>query len=911
MSDQLLAAASGAGESAPKDEPQTSSKGRRSMLLALISLVLCLTVAPAALATSRFSWYGNGSGGTSCWREGVASPAGVLSTPATSSEQCLPVELPGHVVGGDNSIGGVGADIPLTQGDWCNSYRIDDQLGPDSKNEERFTGFSPGLSPVERYQLGDGAGNVCSTDGGTSGQAFTTSVPGSTCTKGQGPCGVQHYASLYSEGTLNSRPWNLWFTEPSLIVSTSVKVQRLTGSGYVWGYVCPILRDRTSGFTIEYCLEEWSYHYEPATVVCGTGVGNNDQIVVPMGNGSYASLYSGLGTFSFSPGEGATGWIAMAAQISTTNLTNAINEINSTCHPGLSADRADYQLIGVEQGVEGEGSGLAAGGSTKELQVSTIYNGSSAPTISSAPSIPQPIIGKADTVSAGSWSNSPTIYKYQWNQCNGSGGSCSPISGATSATYTPTQGEVGDTLTVTVVAGNQEDSEGNYAWSAPSTSSASTRIIGEPIISVGAATEIQQLQVTLNATVDPNAEETHYYFKYGKTTSYGKVAPALPGGNAGSGTSALPESVVVAGLEAATTYHYRLVATNSAGTIESIDHEFTTELMPKASFVESKGTRHGYYRGLNGQLDEWYWNGTTWSQHSWGYADEVVGTPSAVVLANGDIEVYYRATDGQLGVWWYGANFLTEWHQSNWGDDSEVAGSPSAIVLPNGQSDVFYRATDGQLGFWWFGVDQSTEWHQSNWGYDGEVVGAPAAVAYSSNAVDVYYQSSSGQLGLWWYGVNPSTEWHQSNWGDDSEVAGSPSAIVLPNGQSDVFYRATDGQLGFWWFGVDQSTEWHQSNWGYDGEVTGTPTGVAHSSSSVDVYYRSTSGQLGQWWYGASPTTEWHQQNWGYTYAQAGEPDAGGLAAGGEAVYYGSPTAQMSEWYINGSSWGQSDIGAW
>ncbi len=61
--------------------------------------------------------------------------------------------------------------------------------------------------------------------------------------------------------------------------------------------------------------------------------------------------------------------------------------------------------------------------------------------------------GDALTAGNGSWSNSPTSYTYQWQDCT-SASSCSNISGATSSTYTLQSTDVGKTVDVVVTATN-------------------------------------------------------------------------------------------------------------------------------------------------------------------------------------------------------------------------------------------------------------------------------------------------------------------------------------------------------------------------------------------------------------------------------------------------------------------------
>jgi hypothetical protein len=62
--------------------------------------------------------------------------------------------------------------------------------------------------------------------------------------------------------------------------------------------------------------------------------------------------------------------------------------------------------------------------------------------------------GQTLTEHNGTWTNNPTSFAYKWQQCNSSGASCAPISGATSQTYVPVAGDVGHTLKVQETASN-------------------------------------------------------------------------------------------------------------------------------------------------------------------------------------------------------------------------------------------------------------------------------------------------------------------------------------------------------------------------------------------------------------------------------------------------------------------------
>jgi streptogramin lyase len=61
-------------------------------------------------------------------------------------------------------------------------------------------------------------------------------------------------------------------------------------------------------------------------------------------------------------------------------------------------------------------------------------------------------LGAQMSVSDGTWSGSPVVYGYQWEDCNATGAECVPIPGATNANYTPTSGDEGHKLAVVVTA---------------------------------------------------------------------------------------------------------------------------------------------------------------------------------------------------------------------------------------------------------------------------------------------------------------------------------------------------------------------------------------------------------------------------------------------------------------------------
>ena len=95
---------------------------------------------------------------------------------------------------------------------------------------------------------------------------------------------------------------------------------------------------------------------------------------------------------------------------------------------------------------------------------------------------------------------------------------------------------------------------------------------GPPVVTTNPATLIASFSATLNGTVDPHGLTTNVYFQYGTTTSYGLTTSF----RTRTGNTYQSVSAGISGLAASTRYHFRIVATNSSGTVYGADRTFTT-----------------------------------------------------------------------------------------------------------------------------------------------------------------------------------------------------------------------------------------------------------------------------------------------------------------------------------------------
>jgi hypothetical protein len=98
-----------------------------------------------------------------------------------------------------------------------------------------------------------------------------------------------------------------------------------------------------------------------------------------------------------------------------------------------------------------------------------------------------------------------------------------------------------------------------------------------PGVTTSGASNATFSSVIVYGHVNPNGLAANYVFQYGTTSGYGGQTPLAPAGN---GTISIKLSQTISGLQPGTTYHYRIVGVNSAGTANGKDRTFKTASVP-------------------------------------------------------------------------------------------------------------------------------------------------------------------------------------------------------------------------------------------------------------------------------------------------------------------------------------------
>jgi streptogramin lyase len=175
--------------------------------------------------------------------------------------------------------------------------------------------------------------------------------------------------------------------------------------------------------------------------------------------------------------------------------------------------------------------------------------------------------------------------------------------------------------------------DGNI-WFTEATGNQVGRLTIAPGASTSAPSAIGPTDATLAASVTPNAQATSYSFNWGVTSAYGATTSTA---SAGNGTSATTVGAAISGLSPSTAYHYRVVATNAAGTTTGADRTFTTPPLPPTALTGGATAISETTATLSAGVNP---NGASTTYHfdlgatssygaSWPASDATVGSDSA------------------------------------------------------------------------------------------------------------------------------------------------------------------------------------------------------------------------------------------------------------------------------------------
>lgn len=136
---------------------------------------------------------------------------------------------------------------------------------------------------------------------------------------------------------------------------------------------------------------------------------------------------------------------------------------------------------------------------------------------------------------------------------------------------------------------------------------------------------------TLNGSINPNGAATSVYFQWGTNTDYGNTTTTQ---NILAGVNNVAVTANITGLTVGTTYHYRVVATNSAGTTYGNDMPFVTPTnAPPHATTNSATNKNGNSATLNATVNP---NGLLTSVHfEWGLTNAYGSTVTLSLLPAG------------------------------------------------------------------------------------------------------------------------------------------------------------------------------------------------------------------------------------------------------------------------------------
>jgi hypothetical protein len=193
------------------------------------------------------------------------------------------------------------------------------------------------------------------------------------------------------------------------------------------------------------------------TLVAGMALASSASAAAPVN--STSPVVSGIakvgrtlnvsnGTWSNSPSGYTYQWQRCSTATTCTDIANAVGQ----SYVVRNAD-GGYRIRAEVRARNADGSSSAGSNMTPFVEATGAPVNTARPKVSG-----DAIVGDTLTVDNGTWTATPTSFRYQWIQCDRFGGACVGIPGATGKTYDVRFADVSGTLRVVVTARNAKGS---------------------------------------------------------------------------------------------------------------------------------------------------------------------------------------------------------------------------------------------------------------------------------------------------------------------------------------------------------------------------------------------------------------------------------------------------------------------
>ncbi len=256
-----------------------------------------------------------------------------------------------------------------------------------------------------------------------------------------------------------------------------------------------------------------------------------------------------------------------------------------------------------------------------------------------------------------------------------------------------------------------------------------------PRDSTGRATLITTSTAFIHSTVNPMGLPTTYAVAYGPTTAYGSLSAA---GSLSAGTTPVSANVTLTGLAVLTTYHYRVIATNAAGTTYGQDAVFTT--LGETAAISAEGASA---------------------------VTDAGATLSATVNPDGEQATY----------------------QFVYGPTTSYGSSTPQVTIPSGMSPVTVEATVS-------GLDPATSYHFQLVASNVTGTSSGSDASFTTTLPDRASGYDSAVLA-----DQPAAFWDMSGAGTEADltggghagtyVGGAPTPATLPNGDTAADFNGS------------------------------------------------------------------------------------------------------------------------